>query len=79
MPAEQLYYTIYYNEDGDPASINQFTKFQLLAALENEDWGKVEIATKIPKNLDSFVGLVIIKGEIVSPYPVKVITALELL
>lgn len=69
-------YFVINNSDGD-TTVTELTKEQLLKAIQEEYWGRKELFTKLPKDLDTNYwgdGILIIKGKIVTPIPEQVIT-----
>jgi hypothetical protein len=62
-------------EDGD-RSIYRMTKAELLTKINEDYWGedvKFAPAGEVP-DLDYFVGMIVIDGDIVAPQPAKVVT-----
>jgi len=74
-------YFLIRNSDGD-THIHEFTKEQLEKALNAEDFGpNAEWKDSIGKHSDTNYwgeGMLIVKGEIITPKEVKIITAYKL-
>lgn len=77
------YFVVSFSEDGD-VSLGQMDKTELLKRLTPDHYGDTyygpnpTIANGLPANPDSFVGLVIIKGEIVVPVERKVVKEIDI-
>lgn len=75
------YFVLRCTEDGDHY-IGEFTKEQVLKNIqpysedEPPEWD--DVADAIPRSLNSFVGQIIIKGEIVVPTPKTVVKEYDL-
>jgi hypothetical protein len=74
--AKPTYFVLSMGPDGK--SLEGLTKEKLEQQLNEEYWGdKPKIYTKVPDDMDYCDGLLIIKGEIVSPAPVVQVTKFE--
>lgn len=70
----EMYHVICTSEDG--ISVKSMSKDEVEKRLKEEYWGKKEMLSKLPNDSDpNYWGssLVIIKGSIVVPQPVKVV------
>lgn len=67
---------LYFNEDGDPPSVEPMSKDQLRQKLKENYWGSRPVFAEPGKEINTanFSGLVIIEGQIVKPRAVKVAT-----
>lgn len=75
------YVVIYLNEDGDRPSVEQMSGVELRKRLKEKYWGeRVKFAEDGPSRVETeyFVGLIIVKGQIVQPRPVQVTTEYDL-
>ena len=73
------YVVIHFNEDGDPPSVDEMTGDDLKEKLKEDYWGSRPKFAQPGKRVDgSFVGLVVIKGEIIVPKAVQVATEYDL-
>lgn len=73
------YVVIRFNEDGDPASVEQMSGDTLRERLKEGYWGeRPKFAHPGSPIHESFVGLVIVRGEIIEPRPVQVATEYDL-
>lgn len=75
------YVTIYLNEDGDRASVEQMSGSELRKRLKEQYWGaRVRFADSGPSRVETeyFVGLIVIRGQVVEPRPVQVATEYDL-
>lgn len=71
------YFVIYGDEDGE-MHIDLFSKDKLERALNNKDWGDdPKIFDKVP-DFQHEAGLLIIRGDIAVPRPVKIVEKIEL-
>ena len=73
------YFTIN-NSDGD-TRVKEWTKEALESALNEEHWGDAEFPSKLPNTNDTNYwgnSVVIIRGEVVSPEAVKIVTEMRL-
>jgi hypothetical protein len=68
-------YFIITNSDGD-TYVDTVTKDELIKRLEENYYGNVDFLTSAPKNYTNYWGdgVLIIKGEVVTPNPVEVVT-----
>jgi hypothetical protein len=62
----EKYYVLYVTSDGNN-SIEVLDKYALEKGLDDEKWGEDILIADDPMDLDTFRGLIIIKGEIVCP------------
>lgn len=75
------YFVLSGSEDG--VYFDCITREEMLKRLTPDKWGGLyygdkPIASEVPKSLDCFTGLLIIKGEIVVPRPKTTVTEYEL-
>jgi hypothetical protein len=72
-------YFIITNLDGD-TYVDTVTKDELIKRLDENDYGNIEFLTSAPKNCTNYWGdsVLIIKGEVVTPNPVKVVTKFDI-
>lgn len=61
------YVVIRFNEDGDPPSPKQMSSHDLRNALLQNYWGPHPAFAKGDEDFSTFVGLLIVKGQIVQP------------
>lgn len=71
---------LYFNEDGDPPSVEPMSKDELRKRLKEDYWGSRPVFAKPGKDINTadFAGLVIIEGKVIQPRPVKVATEYDL-
>lgn len=70
------YYVIVVNGDGE-AGVERVDAGELKRRLDDRYYGEVPIGGEPPRDLGSREGVWIIKGEAVTPKPVKVVEAFE--
>lgn len=69
----QEYFVLHFTEDGE-VHFDEMPAEQLTERLSDEYWGNCPIITKLDKRgADYTVGIMIIKGKIVSPQPIDVV------
>ena len=76
---DKMIVVIYCNEDGD-TSIYRMPKSEFLQKLKLHHWGedpKFAPTGTVP-NLDHFVGLVVVDGDVVEPKPIQTVTEFTL-
>jgi hypothetical protein len=75
----EQYYVISQNDDGE-ASVNVLTKEQLNQRLSENEYRNYDCVSKVPKGYIEEWGknMVIIKGELVVPKPIKQVTKWEI-
>lgn len=69
---------ISFNEDGDIPSIDTMSEEKFLQQLEEHYWGEDPKFADKDTDTSCFVGILVIKGEIVQPKPVEVATRWEI-
>jgi hypothetical protein len=71
---DRRYVVLYFTEDGDVLG-DTLAETELLNRLDTGHWGKdPHIATALPRDLSSYVGLLILRGPCVVPVAKQVTT-----
>lgn len=76
----KTYIVMSFGEDGDPPSFDQLTEVELQERLREKYYGDRPVFAEPGKKFEPsrFIGVLIIKGEIVKPKPKTVVTEYEL-